>query len=37
MNSLEDLRYTSSFTKKYWCHICKKEFSKLGEHLKKLI
>ena len=29
MNSLEDLRYTSSFTKKYWCHICKKEFSKL--------
>jgi E3 ubiquitin-protein ligase RNF115/126 len=29
MNSLEDLRYTTSTTKKYWCHICKKEFSKL--------
>jgi E3 ubiquitin-protein ligase RNF115/126 len=29
MNSLEDLRYTTSSTKKYWCHICKKEFSKL--------
>ena len=29
MNSHEDLRYNTSTTKKYWCHICKKEFSKL--------
>ena len=21
--------YTTSSTKKYWCHICKKEFSKI--------
>ena len=29
MNSIEDLRYTTSSTIKYWCHICKKEFGKL--------
>ena len=29
MNSQEDLGYKTSSTKKYWCHICKKEFSKL--------
>lgn len=29
MNQIEDLRYVTSSTKKYWCHICKKEFHKL--------
>lgn len=29
MNSTLDLGYTTSFTKQYWCHICKKEFSKI--------
>lgn len=28
MNTL-DLNYSSSITKTYWCHICKKEFSKI--------
>ncbi len=28
MNSI-DLGYATSFTKSYWCHICKKEFSKI--------
>lgn len=29
MNSALDMFYSTSVTKKYWCHICKKEFNKI--------
>ena len=29
MNSTLDLGYSTSITKTYWCHICKREFSKI--------
>lgn len=29
MISTTDLSYMTSFTKSYWCHICKKEFNKI--------
>jgi len=29
MNSTLDLGYSTSITKSYWCHVCKREFSKL--------
>lgn len=29
MNSMIDLGYSTSITKSYWCHICKREFNKI--------